>query len=191
MKLINIAFDLDGTLVDLMTTVKRLVAEDYDVEVMPQNQWKMITEPQVTSLEVWKCIHKAYKMLDSTHPYPGAQELLQKLFHLSGCADPIKIITARPITSAHHAYMLMDTRFTGFDYELILTEKDEKLMYLNRYSCMVEDKAKTAVHLAEHGKSVFLLDRPYNQMPPIKNIVRIKDIRELLPWVHHFIIDSP
>lgn len=191
MKLIDIAFDLDGVLVDIMTTVREIIKERYDIKIFPQTEWELHTEPQISDELIWKCIRVAYKQVSKSLIYPGAQELLGKLFHLSGCNDPIRIITSRPFDAANDTYRLLDERFTSFEYELILVSRLDKLQYLNRYRYMVEDRRKTAGHLANNGKRVFLIDRPYNVMAPVGAVTRVGDIRDLIPLAHKFIKELP
>ena len=188
MKLINIAFDLDGVLVDVWSNVLEIIKERYDCKILPQTEHQLHTEPQISNELIWECIFIAYEQIGTVEIYPGAEELLEKLFHLSGCNDPIRIITARPALTASNTYEFFEKRFNGFEYEIIFAPGQDKLQYLNRYGYMVEDRRKTAKHLADNGKTVFLLDRQYNQMVELNpGIRRIGNLEDLIPYANKFI----
>jgi len=191
MKLINIAFDLDGVLVDIMGVVKDILKAKYDVEMILTDKWEVDTDPYLSHELITKSIYIAYEYISEIKIYPGAQELLQKLFYLSGCNDPIRIVTARPISAVDDTYRLLDKRFSGFPYELIIAPGRTKFLYLNRYKYMVEDRRRTAKHLAELNKEVFLLDRCYNKMAPMSAVTRIGSIKDLIPLAHEFIEELP
>ncbi len=188
MKLINIAFDLDGVLVDIWSIVLDIIRERYDCKILPQTEWQLHTKPQISNELIWKCIFVAYQQKRTVEIYPGAQELLRKLFKLSDYNDPIRIITARPFMAANDTYEFFDARFSGFEYEIVFAPGLDKLKHLNRYDYMVEDRRRTTKHLANNGKTVFLLDRSYNQMTESSPWVRrIKNLEDLIPYADRFI----
>ena len=187
-KLLDIAFDLDGVLVDIMPAVGKILKERYNVRMLPIKEWNIITEPMVSDEIQWECIHAAYERFDDLKIYSGARELLWKLFELTDKQDPVKIITARPPKVAANAtYKFLSERLCDFPYELVIVSNHDKLPYLNRYKYMVEDRRMTARYLSKNGKHVYLVDRTYNKMEKTSGISRIKGVYDLIPIAHKFI----
>jgi len=188
MKVIEIAFDLDGTLINIMDPVERLLMEKYGAKIIHPDGFQLHTEPFLEDDLIWDCIIEAYDYHDEIKIYPGAKEIITQLYNASD-NDPVKIITARPLKrSANTTYKFISERLCDLPYELVLVSDNDKLPYLNRYTYFVEDRRKTAITLADAGKIVFLLRRPWNALPaPHKNIIMIDKLEDLLPYVGFFI----
>ena len=191
MKLLNIAFDLDGVLVDIMPAVNRLLKERHNVKMLPIKQWNIKTEPeQLPEDLIWECIHSAYDRMDDIRIYSGAKELLWKLFELTDHQDPVKIITARPPKrAANLTYKVVSERLCDFPYELVIVSDNDKLPYLNRYKYMVEDRRRTAKYLAWEGKHVYLVNRTYNKMEKTERVSRIRGVYDLIPIAEKFVYE--
>lgn len=188
MKFIDIAFDLDGTLIWLMPVVERLLWEKHKVRVPKSRKFRVTTEPEIPFEDLWDCFYEAFTCIDEIKVVPGATELLRKL-HLLSDNDPVKIVTARPLKAANDTYKLVKKVCPDFPYELIIVEDTEnKKLHLNRYHYFVDDRRKTALDLAEHGIKVYLPICNYNQpFPPHYNVTPIDSIQELIPIAHTLI----
>lgn len=187
-KLIDIAFDLDGTLINIMDPVERLLFEKFGAKIVHPDGFQLHTEPFLEDEQIWECINEAYEFHDEIKIYPGATELLTKLYSLSD-NDPIKIITARPPKrAANTTYKYVSERLCDLPYELVIVSDNDKLPYLHRYTYFVEDRRKTAIQLAEAGKKVFFLKRKWNKLPKAyENICEIDAIKRLIPFAEDFI----
>ena len=187
MKYIDIAFDLDGVLVDIMPVFNRIIWDEYESIQVPVNHWDICTEPPLDQKTLQDCVVRAINSIDEIQIKPGATELLSKLYEMTG--EPVKIITARsPKTCANATYRLISERLCNFPYDLTLTSDHSKVPYLNRYSFMVEDRRKNALEFAAADKKVYLINAYYNQMDEDHPLVkRIKGVHELIPYVEDFI----
>ena len=191
MKLIDIAFDLDGVLVDVNPVLKKVLWEQFGARVLEDDSsWDIKTDPQLPDDLLWEAFHKAYEYINTEDIpiFPGAKELLRKLYDLSD-NDPVKIVTARPPKkAANYTYKYVSELLCDFPYELVLVSDYSKLPYINRYKYFVEDKLTTAEHMAANNKKVFLIDRPHNQKKNLsRNIERLSGVHELLPIAEMFI----
>jgi len=183
MKSNNIAFDLDGTLVDLVGQIKITVKEMFNVKLIVGNTFRLNTEPPISSDEMWEAIWTAYTRHDQLVVYPDVSDMLQKLYDITGEA-PL-IITARPDnkTSFHLAWLAV-FNFCPVPFKLICTGGRDKIEFLDNVDFYVEDRRRNAIDLAKAGKYIYLIDKPYNQIvEPIKNIERISCIGDLLPVI--------
>lgn len=189
MKLINIAFDLDGTLIDIIPTFKKVLWEKYKAKVPKYEGFKIKTNPHLEYDKIKECFLEAFKRIDDIKIFPEAQEFLHKLYKLADGNDPIRIVTARPLTSANDTYKICEKICKGIDFEVVIVEdSDNKIKYLNRYDYYVDDRRKTALHLTSFGKKVYMLKKEYNQpLPENHNVYQITSMKQLLPVAKFFI----
>ena len=189
MKLIDIAFDLDGTLIHLMPVFERIIWEKYKAKVPSTRSFKIFTEPELDYETIMWCFGEAFKCIDEIEIIPGVRELFNILFKLADKKDPIKIITARPLSSANDTYKLCERICKNVDYELVIVEtSDNKIKHLNRHNHYVDDRRKTCLHLASYNKTLWMPKKHYNH--PIEspeNLMVIDNIDVLIPWAGGFI----
>lgn len=183
----NIAFDLDGCLVDFMGHMSQVVYEIYDREIIYTDDFDFKTEPMLSNqqrAELFRIVYKDYKY---TTIYPGVENLFEKLYRYD--RKPIHIVTARPYSCAHHTHMLVQ-RFTKkipvtIDFaNLPFT----KLDYLNGTEFFVEDRKSICLSAQQIGITVFMPVRPWNENLGLHDrIVRINGIEEIDAHINWFI----
>lgn len=187
MKRLNIAFDMDGVLVDLMHVMRIKAYEMYDAAFIDNGKFQLETTPPLTNKEIWNVIAECYPMYKHTPVYAGARQFFQLLWDMA--EEPIKIVTARPTWAAEDTYKqakLISDVPMSID---IVQGGENKHHYLKHYDVFVEDRRKTAYDLAAHGKIVYLIDRPYNKKPVTGDptgVIRITDIQELSNFAFSF-----
>ena len=181
---IKVAFDLDGCLVDFNMVLMRHLS---DLVGRPLN------DPQVFSLEeafgigelvVNRALHLTYMDWKSVKEMEGANELVTTLYKKTG--NPILVITARPHFVATETHLLVQNAVMKgkVPYILIFAYGRDKGEYIRDYPFMVEDRLSTARQLAKEGKTVFLMDAPYNREGTLsKGIIRMSGIRDLIPLI--------
>lgn len=199
-KLLNVAFDLDGTLIDLMTAFERILWERYQCKIPHHRNYKIVTEPDLSWDKIEKVFCEAFSCIEEIQLKPGAYEILKELYSRSD-HDPIRIITARPYwIAANDTYDLVDKICQDIPYEIVIvatkgitmgTGPDaEKHIYLNRYKYYVDDRRKTCIDLStNHNKICFMPTTSYNTLPigqRFDGIIPIANIGEL----KHHIEDS-
>jgi uncharacterized HAD superfamily protein len=194
MKLLNIAFDLDGTLIELMPTFERILFEKHNASIVQHDSFKILTEPELPWSVLEQVFFDAFECIDEIQVYPGVYEVLNKLYTESD-NDPIRIITARPAWKAANAtYKLVNKVCQDVPFEIVIVGTPdnthmigpmaEKHTYLNRYDYYVDDRRKAAIELSEkYNKRIFMPNKRYNKLPlgqRFDGIIPIADISELI-----------
>lgn len=181
----NVAFDLDGTLVDLMSLFKRVIRDVAGVGLAEmRDSFKIVTDPPVDNSVIWEAFRIAYKRVNDIPAIPGAVELLKELY-ITSQGEPVTIITDRPHWSANDTYRLLDRLLDGIPYRLIMVQNGEqKLPYLLGIDHFVDDRRKTAKQMVEGGKWVFVPKTHYNLMDPVPDGIQyIDSVADLIPMV--------
>lgn len=180
-----LAFDMDGTLVDLMSVFDRLLLEQYGITPNRANQTEFDLKCciQLSGNKIHKLIREAIDMVDEIPIYDGVSDFFEYLYSVTHL--PIRVITNRPIDSAMKTYELME-RITSVPYELIINHHGyDKVKFMNGCSAIIEDRRRNALEIANlkrSSKIAYLIDKPYNQIKnPPERLIRIsqfKDIRK-------------
>lgn len=175
---LNIAFDLDNTLVNFSRIFDIMAESLFDAYCVDPSDYNYEKSHNLTPEQRAKCLEEAFKYPHLTPAYFGAPDLLKTLWINTG--DPITVITARPIEVATETHKLVSKKLCpNIPYTLIFTEV--KAHYLSRFKYYVEDHPDSAwMFAAQMNMKVFLIDQPYNQDLEHTNIQRIKDPSELL-----------
>ena len=181
---LKIAFDLDEVLVHLMPSVYRHLDEMYGAVRVKHDQFRIETDPPLSNTKVWKAIRAAIKDWENIEIEPRADEVMKTFYEVT--ERPIRVITARPLDCVEHTHRLV-RHFCKVPHEIIFAGSESKMTHLLDTDAMVEDRRKTALYLAEHGKTVFLVDKPHNQIEnPPKGIIRIPHISKMLVFAAMF-----
>lgn len=180
----NIAFDIDGVVANLVLQVSNLL-EIRGYELIENNKFMLETKPELLKSEIWQYIELSYEYYDATPIYWEAFALFDKLYKITG--QPIKFVTSRPTRVAHWTHGLIKRVCKNIPFEISFAEKPfNKIHYLKKITYFVEDRRKIALDLAENQKLVFLIDKPYNQMPVHPRIWRIQNIRDIITLIGNF-----
>ena len=157
---LNIAFDLDGTLVRLMPVVERVIFKKYGAMVKPNERFHLETVPRLTNRQFALAFDEAYWQILDIKPVAFAQAFLRKLCGLTG--EPITIVTARPVSAATPTLELIRHWFDVPVFLAMVGSHKDKLTYLSNFDYFVEDRRATARLLADAGKTVIVPICPYN-----------------------------
>ncbi len=98
MKFLNIAFDLDDTLVDFTAAFKASLLQHFGVAGEPGKIYTNFIDEVPTDVEHDYCFDDIYFNYAKMPVFPGVVDLLKLLWLATG--DPITIVSARPITIA-------------------------------------------------------------------------------------------
>jgi hypothetical protein len=181
----NIAFDLDGVLVDIVTPIKEKCISILGSEMLDTNSYQIQTNPPTSMTQIWKVFDAVFEDYKKIPILPGIENFIDLLFSMTN--DPIRIVTSRPVRVATATHKLIQ-RFCKVPYVCIITgNSKEKYRYLNNYSFFVEDRRATAIDLAIRGKHIFLIDQIYNRPCYGPRISRIASVEELIPMANHLI----
>jgi len=184
-KKINVAFDIDGCVVDLMAQLREKLAEN-DIKYIENGHYKPKTNPKISNTRLWEYIHLCYQNHKDTPVYDGASELFENLYNKT--EDPITFVTSRPHSSASHTHKLI-SRICKPPYQICFAKEPfHKLDYIKNFNFFVEDHRKLALEIADTGtKLIFMPDRSYNAMPFHKFIWRISGINDLNKFIDQLI----
>lgn len=188
MRLIDIAFDLDGTLINLMPIFERIIWKNYKVKVVNNRKFNIVTEPKIEYDTIKWCFAEAFKRYEEIEIVPGVRELFSNLYELSD-SDPIKIVTARPYNSAEWTYRLAERICKNIcEWEVVIVKNsDNKIKHLKRYKHFVDDRRKTVLHLSSHGKTVWMPIKNYNQPMNSHLVNQMADFKYLADKANWFI----
>jgi len=189
---ISIAFDLDGSLINLMAVIKTKIFEIYGVEYDESDPkcctYNLTNWMDLTSKELWIAFREAYKDINGVPIYPGATELLAKLYEKTN--EPPMILTARPFDTADLAYKIVKRVAKKTPFSLILKHPSaHKSQYLHGYKYYVEDRRRTAIELSDLDFKVPLVRTHYNEIEFVgcyPGIFYINGVHELIPDIDYF-----
>lgn len=180
-KRLNVAFDLDGTCINLKKVMDDVVKEYYDDVFVDHNEFKLKTNNGLDQEGILNVIEIACSRIDDIEPYEGVQKLFETLYSIT--KEPIPIVTARPSSQLQSAHDVVE-KFSTVPFFIGYAKGwQQKFKFLTRYSYYVEDRRKTAFDLANRGKIVYLLARDYNKILNKErhfNIIRIGNIEDLI-----------
>lgn len=156
--MINIAFDLDQCLIEILPMVRDLIWSKAFIDITDCKQYDIAEEYGLDRNFVIDCIHDVLRRYDEIPLVEGAQELLHKLYENG--KRPIHIITDRSIEIARETCLLME-RFK-VPFTISFSNGYSKILFLNEWY-LVEDRRKTALEVAKAEHSVILVEKSYNQ----------------------------
>lgn len=186
-----IAFDLDGTLIDLMSMFKDSVKVLYGLDFYPEKQTEFKVDLPINDRELMIAFDHAMKKHDSVIIYPGIKDMMKELY--LKIHQPIKIITNRSIGQATDTYRVVDRICKDIPYTLIINHtRLSKSTFLTKHDIIyVEDRRKYALELEKIGKFVFLVDRPWNQFEiGTDDIKRINNASSVLSYIEDSAFDK-
>lgn len=157
------AFDLDGCVVDFMPIFLRMLQEKYGVQV-PQSRMIYHTLSKCLSVSIdviQDCVGATFREVDSLKAYPGSIEFLE--FYYKETRGPLLFITDRLYKK--DTFKWLDKWLREVPFQVIFTGGRPKIDFLleGRVDVFVEDRAKTALQVAQKQKRVLLPDRCWNR----------------------------
>jgi len=186
--MINIEFDLDSTLVEIMKPFEKIMLREYGLDVSGSTQYDLADEFDLSFDKIMKGFAEVYDMIEEIEFMPGAEELLHNLYARSD--DPVHIITSRPIEFAEHTFRLMERFNVPFTISMLDYHYDKHNYIRKEY--FVEDRRRTAIDLANRGIKVFMPKHSYNKLTQTpgcwpENLNPIDSLEELMPYLHLFV----
>ena len=182
MKRLNIAFDLDNTLIDFSTLFNHVAKIFFNADCTDPSSYNYEISHGLTAEQRIQCLRGTYACTLETPILPGAKEFLTRLWRKS--RSPITIITARPIEVATETHKLIQAKLCyNIPYTLAFSGTSNKFSFLHGYKYYVEDHPDIAWTLATQTKMrVFLIDQPYNRSVEHGHILHIPGIGDLLHY---------
>ena len=156
---INIAFDIDGCVMDVMPRMEAQLAM-CGIEVLNHGNYWMKTNPKLADEEwvkLWGIVFEDYK---HTPPYQGAMDFLLALH--ARAQQPIHFITSRNVKHATVTHKAIK-HYLKCPFTISFANRPfGKLDYLNGVRWMVEDNPHEVHDLLRAGKFVIMPRRKWN-----------------------------
>lgn len=194
----NVAFDIDGVVAEFAKPFKKWAGKKYDLRFRETGNFHFEIIPEVPALLIDKIVAE-FIAKHSRKITPRIDGLALVDYVWSKTSKPITFVTARDILTASATHYWIQVYFPAMDYVAIIVKNmGEKIKYLDNFTSFVEDRRKTAIHLAMAGKKVFMPRRPYNSlegMPermgglsPGKNIIVVNTLQELTTGEYDYLL---
>jgi len=187
----NVVFDLDGVLVNFLPVFKHFYEsihqENFNIDLVDQHNLSSFVT--ISQKQIRHLFGICFQYWESFQIYPGATEILAKLYEKTG--EPPVILTARQYSSATPTYKLVERVAKKTPFQLIFKSPNaHKADYLkNKYDHIVEDRRKTVLELFEMGFDPILVKKSYNKFNSNGNIWKIEGIHELIPRIDSLVIN--
>jgi hypothetical protein len=183
--MINIAFDIDGCIVDLNEHLHRVICDYFQKDFKPIDIWDIEEHYGISEDEAWKFLIDVYCDPMETHIIEGASEFLHALFKENHKRGYIQFITSRPKLSSTMTYKMLDRIINDIPYQVAFG--NHKLDYISNYKYIVEDAPHNIEKFVNNGISVFMPVYKYNQHLFSPYINRIGNMSDLLNNINLFI----
>ena len=174
------AFDLDGVLCEYPKAWIEFVNNETG------NSFKNLNEiKENINYKQYKELKNKYRISGIKATLPVMENAVRKMKECKEKGYLVVILSARPVFEVKE--VLRDTIFwlknNGFEYDLLFWGKDKHsqiIKYFPNLSFMVEDNLSIANNIANLGYPVYLIDTEYNRDVEHKNVIRIKNVNEVL-----------
>lgn len=187
----QIATDLDETLFDMMTPFKKILMKRHSARVVEEETYSIKTFPEISDDEIWDIFKFLYTAHPMCEPLPGAKSYLEWIYGISG--RPPILLTSRPFEYASETHAQIQSLVGDLPYNLIIsgTPADKKLLYVDQFDIMVDDRLETLVTLSDqYKKQGILIKRPWNRKPfasynwYVQNkIIEVNGVHEITPFL--------
>jgi len=184
----RVGFDLDGVLCNLYDLWLAIIAYEHGIkniigqkDVTEYYIENVINDRMGTKLErrdIWDTLGFVINQTNVVNPYPDAKSALASVDMIA--KNPV-IITAR-LPKFKDATREWVDKWLG-PYEVIHTGAPKKVDAARELGldAFVEDKAETALAMAQAGIKSFIINRPWNQgVNGDSGVVRIEKLREVI-----------
>jgi len=171
----NIAFDIDGCVIDVMPRMKFELFIRSIKHLNPGEYW-MKTSPELTDenwVELWETVFADYK---NTKPYPGAIDFLTQLHGKT--QKPIHFITSRNAKHATATHKMM-RHYLKCPFTISFANRPFcKLDYIGKAQWMVEDNPEEVQELLRRGIGVIMPRREWNESSEYSFCYELNDLHE-------------
>lgn len=173
MRHLRIGIDIDGVIVDLVSSMLPLLSKACGRPVSQQDIYCFDIGKALNIEEkmpdIWAQVYHS-NMLRFASPIKGAIASLSALSE-----HEIWLVTRRPISTQRHTISWLREKKVKYDH-LIFDSSPYKHSVVRNLDLFVEDNLEQACVIAEAGIFSLLLDQPWNQTPILpKHCKRVQD----------------
>lgn len=195
----RIGVDLDGCLVDFITSYKALIIKTTGIDLFPKDRewdsWNFEKEAGYNNKDhlnkVWDTINKSETFWQDLEAYTETDEILAQLYGRALAGDDVYFITTRPSTGKHTAkaqtedwlrHITWNTGMEAFIPTVIVTADKGPIAAALELTHFIDDKWENVrdVKDAALDCKIYLLDRPWNRAIPTTSIPRVNSVLDML-----------
>jgi uncharacterized HAD superfamily protein len=170
----NIAFDIDGCVIDLGPPLQYYMKSLYNVDWDPyaKRSYKIEESSGLSKEEVLNCINKSIKSMTRQVIVRGSKRFIKK------CESPILFVSNR--WDEESTKKFFNKNFSDIRYKIIFTPNSKvKVLLKNKVTHFVEDRLDLANEVGKVGITVYLFESCHNQGKTGKNVIRVKSWKEI------------
>ena len=182
----KIAFDIDGTVVNLQDSLRYYIKKMYNIELQDKafSRWSIEETTNLPYEQVLACVNVCIEDIVRQEIYPGAEWFIKS--YQSKTKNEVLFVTNR--WDMKNTYRLLDRWFLYTPYQVKFVEgsilgKGSKVEILQneKVDICIEDRIENAEEISEAGIFTYLIERSWNQFGSkgSDKLVRVKDWFEL------------
>lgn len=158
---LKMAFDIDGTVIDLQTLLKKEFKRRYGV-IVPDVAFSRFDISKVTGISIEKveeCISSCIKKVDKQKIYPGSKDFISRYQRVTG--NIVLFVTNR--VDKESTIKLLNKYFHDVPYEVFFVpENKSSILREKKVNVFIEDRFDKALEVYQSGLKVVLIERPWN-----------------------------
>lgn len=186
----NIAFDIDGVVADLFTSVDKYLKKDGKKLVIDSESNFVIENEEYDQVYMHKCYDDIINIQDEdhelyVHPYANVANKINDLY-IKNNKIPFKFISARTDNMLVSTTNWLNKYLPDVEKEIICcNHRNNKVHYLNNVNIFIEDQFENAIALYDKVDVMCLIKRVWNyskfniDQDLSDNIILIDDISDI------------
>ena len=157
----NFKFDLDGVLIDSLDAIEKSFA-DHRYTVTNPGEYNFKLDPHCSEEHVVELIRDGLRK-NECPPAKGASAFSN--YAWGETQQPFEVITVRHPALAGKTFEDASNALNMLPFKIAMVrDAAHKLKFLGDVDCYIDDRRKTAMSLAHHGKTVFMPRTSYNDL---------------------------
>jgi uncharacterized HAD superfamily protein len=174
----NIAFDLDGVLADILTPFCEVLNNGFDLELTPESfpDYSLVSHLPVQCMTAGTILLRGSDpvIYKKAKPFDGAGGVIERLSKNHN----VYIVTSRPNKIAELTGEFVYSHFPSITDVIYARKKGDVLRGL-RCRMFIDDYYRNVNEVAEHRILSYLLSRPYNRSASLLNTRYAKKATDL------------
>ena len=155
------------------------MGHDYDIDHVKERGFE-IDIPGYTNEGMWKIFDDIIRRYSEfVFPYPGAKEVITRVYDYYKV--PVYFCTARKKSNRDVTEAWLEQHI-GVPFKVGFAGSKHKARHLQKrgYTMFVEDRLRTANHLAETMDKVFLINQPWNiNRDTAEGVTRVQHLEDI------------
>lgn len=182
----KIAFDIDGTIADVFTPLKKLLEDDLGRILPPAEQWSLENAWNLDKDYLWQFIEHVMMNPHLIQQFVGVPTIMSLLTYFND--DPVQFVTYRSERYAKYTKDFLNGILYDIPYNVVHVSDKSDFLLENEFTHYVEDRRSECLKLAGNGIITFMPSFTYNQIDGhVDNLIQLEGgIIELLTYKELF-----